>query len=272
MLGGEVIPFVKAHACGNDFLIVDDALAQGKHAELARMLCARNTGVGADGVEYIAPEKDGRIAIRLMNADGSEAEISGNGTRCVAAWLAYSAGKKEVVILTKAGPRQCRVISQMGSTVQIETEMGVPVVQPRTLRLTGEITLQGAEVSVGNPHFVLFVETEDFSVGGLSWQQMGEKIALHPAFPHGTNAEFVRILNKQTIEFRIYERGVGPTLSSGTGTCASASASIALRGVERKLNVLAEGGAQTIHWPEKEQPILLTGPATIIARGEAGLA
>ena len=78
MRGGKVIPFVKAHACGNDFLIVDDALAQGKHAEMARMLCARNTGVGADGVEYIAPEKDGRIAIRLMNADGSEAEISGN--------------------------------------------------------------------------------------------------------------------------------------------------------------------------------------------------
>ncbi len=272
MLGGEVIPFVKAHACGNDFLIVDDALAQGKHAEMARMLCARNTGVGADGVEYIAPEKDGRIAIRLMNADGSEAEISGNGTRCVAAWLAYSAEKKEVVILTKAGPRQCRVISQMGSTVQIETEMGVPVVQPRTLRLTEEITLQGAEVSVGNPHFVLFVETEDFSVGGLSWQQMGEKIALHPAFPHGTNAEFVRILNKQTIEFRIYERGVGPTLSSGTGTCASASASIALRGVDTKLTVVAEGGAQKIDWPSKNHPILLTGSATIIARGEAGLA
>lgn len=267
-----MIPFVKAHACGNDFLLVDDALAQGNHAEQARILCARNTGVGADGVEYIAPEKDGVVPIRLMNADGSEAEISGNGTRCVAAWLAYSAGKKNVVIGTKAGPRQCRVIEQAGSTLQIETEMGIPAVQARTLNLPDGMTLQGAEVSVGNPHFVVFVETEDFSVGGISWQQIGEKIALHSAFPSGTNAEFVCVLNKQTIEFRIYERGVGPTLSSGTGTCASASASICLRGVDTKLTVVAEGGAQKIDWPSKNQPILLTGSATIIARGEAGLA
>lgn len=264
-----MIPFIKAHACGNDFLIVEETHAQGAHAALTRRLCARNTGVGADGVEFVAAESHGVVPIRLINADGSEAEISGNGTRCVAAWLAHSAGKNEVTIATKAGPRRCRVIAQHGNVLQIETEMGVPAVQPRTLRLPNGLELQGAEVSVGNPHFVLFVDTEDFSVAGQSWQAIGASIALHPEFPHGTNAEFVRIRDPRTIEFRIYERGVGPTLSSGTGTCASSSASIALRGVERKLTVLAEGGPQTIHWPDAKQPILLTGPAEIIATGEA---
>jgi diaminopimelate epimerase len=264
-----VIPFIKAHACGNDFLIVEDIHARRDHAGLTRRLCARNTGIGADGVEFVAAESGGAIPIRLINADGSEAEISGNGTRCVAAWLAHSVGKKDVVLVTKAGPRRCRVLGQQGSIFQVETEMGVPAVQPRTLRLPGGLELQGAEVSVGNPHFVVFVETEDFSIAGQSWQAIGERIALHAEFPNGSNAEFVRIRDAHTIEFRIYERGVGPTLSSGTGTCASASASIALRGVDRKLSVIAEGGPQTIHWPSAQQPILLTGPAEIIATGEA---
>lgn len=264
-----MISFVKAHACGNDFLIVDEALAAGRHAEQARLLCARNTGVGADGVEYVDARPDGTVGIRLMNADGSEAEISGNGTRCVAAWLAYSEKKMEVALVTKAGARGCRVIAQHGNTVQIETEMGVPAVQTRTLQLPGGVTLHGAEVSVGNPHFVVFVETEDFSVNGVCWQQVGEQICAHSAFPHGTNAEFVRILDAKTIAFRIYERGVGPTLSSGTGTCASAAASISLKATERHLTVQAEGGEQTIHWPSTAEPILLTGPATIIARGVA---
>ncbi len=264
-----MIPFIKAHACGNDFLIVDEVHAQGNHAELTRRLCARNTGGGADGVEFVGAENNERIPIRLINADGSEAEISGNGTRCVAAWLAHSAGKNDVVLVTKAGPRHCRVMGRQGNTFQVETEMGVPVVRPRTLRLPSGLELQGAEVSVGNPHFVVFVETEDFSVAGQSWQSVGAEIALHAEFPNGSNAEFVRILDARTIEFRIFERGVGPTLSSGTGTCASASASIALRGVEGQLTVLAEGGPQTIHWTNVHQPILLTGPAAIIVIGEA---
>ncbi len=264
-----MISFVKAHACGNDFLIVEDALAQGKHAEQARILCERNTGVGADGVEYVDERPDGTIKIRLMNADGSEAEISGNGTRCVAAWLAYSEKKTDVALVTKAGPRHCRVISQEGNTVHIATEMGVPTARNLKLTFEGGLTLDGVEVSVGNPHYIVFVETEDFSVNGIAWQQMGAKICAHKAFPHSTNAEFVRVVDKNTIAFRIFERGVGPTLSSGTGTCASATASIFSKGTARHLTVQAEGGDQIIHWPADDQPILLTGPATIIARGVA---
>ena len=266
-----MIPFVKAHACGNDFLIVDDSLADGEHGELAQRLCARNSGVGADGVEYVVAGKGEDTEIRLFNADGSEAEISGNGTRCVAAWFAYSLGKKEMNVLTKAGSRRCREIGRSGSTLHIETEMGVPIVKEYSVRLTEQLVLHGAVVSVGNPHYVVFVESEDFLVQGIPWRQMGEMIVNHSDFPDGTNAEFVRILDRETIAFRIYERGVGPTLSSGTGSCASAAASMVLRGTEPTLAVIAEGGEQTVCWPDTSESMLLTGPATIVARGEAYL-
>jgi diaminopimelate epimerase len=187
----------------------------------------------------------------------------------VAAWLAYSEKKTDVALVTKAGPRHCRVISQEGNTVHIATEMGVPTARNLKLTFEGGLTLDGVEVSVGNPHYIVFVETEDFSVNGIAWQQMGAKICAHKAFPHSTNAEFVRVVDKNTIAFRIFERGVGPTLSSGTGTCASATASIFSKGTARHLTVQAEGGDQIIHWPADDQPILLTGPATIIARGVA---
>lgn len=264
-----MLPFIKAHACGNDFLLVEERPAQGRLAAVARALCARNTGIGADGVEYMTSEKDGAIAIRLFNADGSEAEISGNGTRCVAAWAAYSEGRTEVEVRTAAGPRLCRVVARSGNTLQIEAGMGTPWVRPRSVLLGNGQEIPGAEVSVGNPHFVVFVETEDFSFAGADWRQVGAALCGHKDFPHGTNVEFVRVLDKQTIAFRIYERGVGPTLSSGTGTCASAVASIALRGAASRLTAIAEGGEQTVQWQGAGQEILLSGPATIVAQGGA---
>jgi diaminopimelate epimerase len=131
----------------------------------------------------------------------------------------------------------------------------------------GEVS--GAMVNVGNPHFVLFVESEDFSAHGMAWQEMGSKISTSPLFPHGTNVEFVRVQSKSEIAFRIFERGCGPTTSSGTGTCASSTAAIALRGVDRELTANAEGGAQRTVWASNEEAMLLTGPAEIICRGEA---
>src|SRR5271163_3370528 len=104
-----MISFVKAHACGNDFLIIEETLAKGKHAELARKLCARNTSIGADGIEFVERKQDGTFFLRLFNADGSEAELSGNGTRCVAAWLAMSEGLTQVALETRGGMRRCRV-------------------------------------------------------------------------------------------------------------------------------------------------------------------
>ncbi len=190
-----MISFVKAHACGNDFLILDEALAKGKHAELARKLCSRNTSIGADGIEFVEWKKDGTFFLRLFNADGSEAELSGNGTRCVAAWLAMSEGLTKVVLGTHGGPRTCAVIEDAEPQYRIESDMGVPRVMPRTIVVPEVGNVEGAMVNVGNPHFVVFVDAEDFSTHGLTWQALGEKISTSPLFPHGTNVEFVRVLS-----------------------------------------------------------------------------
>jgi diaminopimelate epimerase len=263
-----MIPFVKAHACGNDFLIIDEPLAQRRHAELARKLCARNTSVGADGIEFLERKRGGDFFLRLFNADGSEAELSGNGTRCVAAWLAKSEGRQNVALGTHGGLRTCHVVEAADPLYLIESEMGVPRVMPRTIELPGVGNVAGAMVNVGNPHFVLFVETEDFSTHGHRWQELGAKISTSPLFPHGTNVEFVRVLSPSEFAFRIYERGCGPTTSSGTGTCASSAAAMALRGVDRELTAVAEGGAQRTVWPGGDVVMRLTGPAEIICVGE----
>jgi diaminopimelate epimerase len=152
-----MISFVKAHACGNDFLIIDEALAQRRHAELARRLCARNTSVGADGIEFLDRKANGEFFLRLFNADGSEAELSGNGTRCVAAWLASSEGIHDVALGTHGGLRTCHVVEADDPEYLIESGMGVPRVMPRTIVVPGVGDVAGAMVNVGNPHFVLFV-------------------------------------------------------------------------------------------------------------------
>jgi diaminopimelate epimerase len=263
-----MIFFVKAHACGNDFLVIEEPLAQRRHTELARKLCARNTSVGADGIEFLDRKTNGDLFLRLFNADGSEAELSGNGTRCVAAWLAKSEGRQEVALGTHGGVRSCRVVEAADPVYLIESEMGVPRVMPRTIELPGVGNVAGAMVNVGNPHFVLFVETDDFSAHGHSWQQLGAKISVSPLFPHGTNVEFVRVLSRTEIAFRIFERGCGPTTSSGTGTCASSAAAMVLRDVDRELTAVAEGGAQRTVWLSNDSVMQLTGPAEIICSGE----
>src|ERR1700743_104429 len=197
-----MIPFVKAHAYGNDFLIIEEPLAQRRHAELARRLCQRNTSVGADGIEFLERKANGDLFLRLFNADGSEAELSGNGTRCVAAWLASSEGRRGVAFGPPGGSRTCHVVEAADPAYLIESEMGVPRVMPRTIELPGVGNVAGAMVNVGNPHFVLFVETHDFRPAGLRWQQLGEQISTSPLFPHGTNVEFVRILSSSEIALR----------------------------------------------------------------------
>lgn len=267
-----MIQFVKAHACGNDFLIVEEPLdgrqSEAGHAEIARRLCARNMGIGADGIEYLSLSDNGGYAIRLFNADGSEAEISGNGTRCVAAYLAQQDDVNEISIRTHAGVRRCRILDRAHPRYRIATEMGIPSVEPKTIALQDGTAVNGFNVSIGNPHFVIFVDTEDFGCFGRPWEQVGEEICAHRAFPKGTNVEFVRVMDTDRIAFRIYERGAGPTQSSGTGSSASAAASMKMRGVSRTLTVIAEGGEQIVEWPEDTASLLLTGPAEIVAQGE----
>ncbi len=281
-----MIPFTKAQACGNDFLIVMEEAAPSAigdggadaaedWAGLTRRLCARTTGVGADGIEFFqwTGPKAGRA--RLHNADGSVAEISGNGTRCVAAWMAEALGSEqgeELEIATDAGVRVCRVeaVSREGGfTVEATTGMGVPSCARRTVTLADGERMAGAEVSIGNPHFVIVVDNTEFAVGAKSWQEVGAEICVHGDFPRQTNVEFVRVADEHAIEIRIFERGVGPTSSSGTGSSAAATAALALHGCVTPLTVTAPGGAQTVAWSGPGSELYLTGPAALVARGEA---
>lgn len=271
-----MIPFTKAHACGNDFLIVTEGAAGDlDRAELTRRLCQRNTGIGADGIEFFAWTGSNSGRIRLHNADGSIAELSGNGTRCVAAWMAASLGSlagNQFEILTDAGPRICRIDCVHAGdafSVDVTTGMGVPHFLPHTLKLLDGSEVIGVEVSIGNPHFVILVDNAAFTVAGKSWQAIGAEICNHRDFPHQTNVEFVRIVSENEIEIRIFERGVGPTTSSGTGSSASATAVLALRRSVSPLTVAAPGGAQTVIWDGPGTELFLAGPASLIARGEA---
>ncbi|HEX4030182.1 MAG TPA: diaminopimelate epimerase [Terracidiphilus sp.] len=271
-----MISFTKAHACGNDFLIVtEEAVASQDWAALTRRLCARNTGVGADGIEFFRWTGPCSGAIRLHNADGSVAEISGNGTRCVAAWMAEALGAQagdSLSIETDAGLRVCRVNSVRASggfEVDVTTGMGIPSFAPRIVTLADGTEIAGVDVSTGNPHFVIAAEETAFTVAGRLWQTIGAEICVHRDFPGQTNVEFVRVTGDSEIHIRIFERGVGPTASSGTGTSASATAAIAMHACKSPLTVVAPGGAQTVAWQGPGTELYLTGPAALIARGEA---
>ena len=271
-----MIPFTKAHACGNDFLIVTESDASGLNwADLARRLCARTTSIGADGVEFFRWTGPRSGSIRLHNADGSVAEISGNGTRCVAAWMANAIGSQPGDLLeltTDAGVRLCLINAlsrTAGFTVEVTTWMGIPAFAPHTVTLGCGLKVAGTQVTTGNPHFVIGVDNAEFEVAGTPWQLIGAQICVHPDFPQQCNVEFVRVLGPDQIEIRIFERGVGPTASSGTGTSAAATAAIACMSCLSPLAVLAPGGVQTVAWEGARAELRLSGPASLIARGEA---
>jgi diaminopimelate epimerase len=264
----SAIPFTKASACGNDFLIVDGAFASGNIGALTRRLCDRHNGVGADGVEWLFPDAEADAKARLINADGSEAEISGNGTRCVAAEIVSrivslevsKENKKEIIIRTGAGLKTCRLTARQESTYEFETDMGRPQVGEQLSIQTMSARVQGTKVSMGNPHFVILVESFQ-----EEWQQQAAQIAKQPHFSQGTNVEYVRVATPNEIEIRLFERGVGETQSSGTGSCASAVAAIASGRVSSPVTVVAPGGSQTVRW---ENQVYLRGPATLVCRGE----
>jgi diaminopimelate epimerase len=258
------VPFVKATACGNDFLLIEGQHAPDDAAVFTRAICDRHNGVGADGVEWLyesTQPESADLRIRLINADGSPAELSGNGTRCVAAWLVQERGLRAPRILTDAGVKICELTSESGNTLEFRTGIGKP-------KLLGEISLdlpgrsvRGLKIDIGNPQFIVFVD--DFEKG---WQAPATEASLHPHFAEGTNVEFVKVISENEIEIRIVERGAGETMSSGTGSSASAFAAIATGKVKSPVRVVAPGGAQTVAWENGE--LSLTGPARILCRGE----
>lgn len=257
-----LMPFAKANACGNDFLIVDGQFAQDDLGRLSKQMCDRHAGVGADGVEWLFPTSDANIQARLFNADGSEAEISGNGTRCVAAYLCSQdkTQNEKITVLTGAGVKSCELVARSGNQYDFETSMGMPSVGEECAIRLGARQVKGIPVSMGNPHFVVFVN--EFAEG---WQSEAEKIGQDARFSHGTNVELVKMLDASNIEVRFFERGVGETQSSGTGSCASAVAAISTRQAKSPVVVHAPGGSQTVVWDEQ---VILRGSAQLICRGE----
>jgi len=254
------IPFVKASACGNDFLIIDGIHAAADMASFSRHICDRHAGVGADGVEWLFPAQDANIRARLFNADGSEAEISGNGTRCVAAYLCFEQPEEQVTVRTGAGIKTCCLTSHNENQYEFEIAMGEPQVGDEfSIKLAfGEV--RGIPASMGNPHYVVFVN--EFGPG---WQAEAAEIGRHHDFKHGINVELVVIKDKQNIDARFFERGVGETQSSGTGSCAAAVAAITSGLAASPVHVHTPGGIQTVRW---EGEVFLRGKAQLICRGE----
>jgi len=256
------VPFIKANACGNDFLIIEGMHAPADLSGFSRSICDRHDGVGADGVEWLFPDpkNEAHTRARLFNADGSEAEISGNGTRCVAAYMAAEQGLDEVAVRTGAGIRRCRLVTRKGMDFEFETDMGEPQVGDEfPIKLAfGEV--RGIPVSMGNPHFVVFME--EFTPG---WQAEAAEMGRHHDFKHGINIELVKPRSKAVVEARFFERGVGETRSSGTGSCAAAVAAISARKAESPVEVVTPGGRQVVRW---ESNVYLRGPARLVCRGE----
>ncbi|MGQ9801916.1 MAG: diaminopimelate epimerase [Candidatus Saccharicenans sp.] len=276
--------FAKLHALGNDFLVVEDhqKLDEAGLAEMSRRLCDRHTGVGADGLILYWPieGQEDRFGFRIFNADGSEAEISGNGLRCAAAYLFYQkriAGSK-IHFETVAGERSCELVKEDGTLLEIRIELGEPRFSSRDIpfddgqeheviidypltvnRKVYHITC----VSVGNPHCDIFVER--FFPAKIEWHQVGQELENHPFFPRRTNVEFIRVLNRQEIEVLFWERGVGETLSSGSGSCAAAVASILKGLTDRKVKVWTSMAPLVVEW-EKDK-IYQTGPAQVVFEG-----
>ena len=268
---------------GNDFLVVEVEEIESLPApdELALQMCNRNYGAGADGLVFVTRSREAGsdFASRIFNSDGSEAGVSGNGTRCVAAYL-YQAGlwnEQEIKIRTAAGVKHGRLISRQGVNFEFEFDMGkpdlsslgVPMALGRPhervvrypLHLGGDM-IEVTCLSMGNPQCVIFVR----DLEAVNLAEIGPLIEHHPVFPDRANVEFAHVLSPDKIEIRIWERGAGHTLSSGTGSCAAAIAA-ALNGLtDRRVNVQTEGGASLVVWRD-DGSVALTASAEVIYEG-----
>jgi diaminopimelate epimerase len=277
--------FTKLHSLGNDFLVVcpNEELDLDRVGEFARRICERHTGVGADGLLLVSQQDPGRdeVGFRIFNADGTEAEISGNGLRCAAACLVHhkKIQTRRVIFMTPAGRRTCEVIENKGTIYELKIDMGAPRLRSSDVPFDdGQSHEQVIDypipinqkiyditcLSVGNPHCDIFV---DRFPARIEWHQIGREIESHPFFPNRTNVEFIRVLNRGEIEVLFWERGVGETLSSGSGSSAAAVASILKGLTDRKVKVWTSMGALTVEWQPDDQ-VFQTGPAEVVFEGE----
>jgi diaminopimelate epimerase len=259
------IPFTKAHGALNDFLLTwDQDAPRENRAALARAICHRHAGVGADGWLLVSrpDEPGGDAAIHLFNSDGSEAEMSGNGTRCAAAFLLREGlARPDIRIRTGAGLKSLRLIERSGLAFTFEMNMGRAEVRERDASIDLRAGPRRAVILwVGNPQCAVPVEDFDFD-----WRAVGAEIESHPRFPNRTNVSFLRRVDEHSIEVRFWERGAGETMSSGTGSTGAAAAAAALEMAHSPIRVATPAGPLDLRL---EGEIFLTGPAAIVAQGE----
>jgi len=268
------IPYTKAHGACNDFLLTwreQLPMQAGDPAALARAICHRHTGPGADGWILLANADNGAPAgIELWNSDGSRSEISGNGTRCAAALLVESgkaeAGKAgdEVRIATGAGVKSLRLLDRRGHHYSFEMNMGRAVIEDLHAKL-----VPGREcviLNVGNPQCAVFTGDAGFDGSTLDWRALGAELERHPRFPHRTNVSFIRVVDEHTLDVRFFERGAGETMSSGTGSAGAAAAALARGWVRSPVRVLTPAGPLELR--VENDDICLEGPAEIVAEGQ----
>ena len=277
--------FIKFHGFGNDYLVFESESLSGASSlnDFARAICDRHYGAGADGITVVRPCEDegADFVVRIFNADGSEAGLSGNGTRCTVAYLYYRGlwSSDELRLKTRSGIKLYRLRERISDGhYWFESELGQPgfdsasipmlTDEPRQRVTDYPMTVEGESLrvtalSMGNPNCCIIVE--DFA--DLDWRRVGRALETHEQFPDRTNVIFVRVIDRSNIEVRLWERGVGETLSSGTCSCAAAVASCINDETGRHVNVHTEGGLIEVLWREDGE-VLMTGRADVVYSGE----
>ncbi len=277
--------FSKFHGFGNDYIVIESDQLAGiaDLGEFAHRICSRHYGAGADGIAVVnnSMDESADFLVRIFNPDGSEAGLSGNGTRCAAAYLYYQKlwTADELRLSTRSGVKRYILIEQIGpGSYVFDSELGQPKFESASIPMlteqplervldyplaVGNETLAVTAVQMGNPNCCIFVDDFD----ALDWRRLGPLIENHRQFPDRTNVVFVRVKDRQTIELRIWERGVGETTASGTCSCAGAVAAMIKEQIERSVNVLMPGGQARIHWRDDGE-VVINAPADLVYCGE----
>ncbi|MBR1760074.1 MAG: diaminopimelate epimerase [Schwartzia sp.] len=275
------LAFTKWQGCGNDFVLIDARTAglPENAAGLSRRVCDRHYGIGADGLIFVLPSKSADFCMRIFNADGSEAEMCGNGIRCFAR-LVYDEGMTEsnhFTVETGAGILTPSIVKKNGQITGIKVDMGEPVLEAKHIPVEGfgdkrviseaievlEKRYEATCVSMGNPHCVIFVDNID----DIEIERVGPAFERHDWFPKRTNTEFVVVRDREHLRMRVWERGASITLACGTGACASLVAAVLNGYTERCAEVELDGGRLTVEWMKNNNHIYMTGPAEKIFSG-----
>lgn len=275
--------FTKMHGIGNDYVYVNCFEESIKNpAEVSKFVSDRHFGIGSDGLILISPSAKADFRMNIYNADGSQAEMCGNGIRCVAKYV-YDYGltdKTEISVETLAGIKYLKLQVENGKVATVEVNMGAPILEPKKIPVAVEnnpvvdvpVEVKGKTyhmtcVSMGNPHAIIFMD----NVKELDIEAIGPYFENHPVFPKRTNTEFVEVLDKNTVNMRVWERGSDETLACGTGACATTVACILNNKTEDEVTVHLLGGDLKIRWDRKENLVYMTGPANVVFDGEITL-